>query len=133
MDKNAFLEEAKRLILEFYDRAFEPGSMEEPFADLSHIDLAFTTTEDEQCLIQSVLDLEGCRLLTYLNDTLIREQQYTPEDLLKDIPYFDYDDLVAVSDEEIEELDQRLSEAFERSMSEGAPLSYEPLKGHEKE
>lgn len=111
------IEEAKRLILEFYDRVFEPGSMEEPFADLSHIDLAFTTTEDEQCLIQSVLDLEGCRLLTYLNDTLVREEQYTPEDLLKDIPYFDYDDLVSVSEEEIEELDKRLSEAFERALS----------------
>ena len=128
----AQLEEAKRLLMEFFDRAFEPGSVEEPFADLSHIDLAFTTTEDEECLIQSVLDLQGCRLLTYLNDTLVREQQYTPEDLLEDIPYFDYDDLVSVSEEEIEELDKRLSEAFERSISEGAPLSYEPLQGRDK-
>lgn len=125
------IEEAKRLILEFYDRVFEPGSMEEPFADLSHIDLAFTTTEDEQCLIQSVLDLEGCRLLTYLNDTLVREEQYTPEDLLKDIPYFDFDELVSISDEEIEELDKRLSEAFERSMS-ADPSEAPRIEGMEK-
>lgn len=111
------LEEAKRLILAFFDRAFEPGSVEDPFGDLSHVDLAFTTTEDEECLIQSVLDLQGCRLLTYVGDTLVREQQYTPEDLLEDIPYFDYDDLVSVSDEEIEELDKRLTAAFERAMS----------------
>lgn len=129
----AQLEEAKRLLIEFFDRAFEPGSVEDPFEDLSHIDLAFTTTEDEESLIQSVLDLQGCRLLTYVGDTLVREQQYTPEDLLEDIPYFDYDDLVSVSDEEIEELDKRLSEAFERSISEGAPLSYEPLQGREKQ
>jgi len=125
------LEEAKRLILEFYDREFEPDSVEEPFADLAHVGLAFTTTEDEMSMIQSELDLEDCRLLTYINDTLVRVQEYTPEDLLKELPYFDFDELVSVSEAEINELDRRLTEAFERSISEEVPMNYEPLDDRE--
>lgn len=114
---------AKELISEFFVREFEEPADEGDFERLDRIQICYTTTEDELTEIRCFADLLNFRLYTCLGDDLIiaRMEQYDSlEQMEQDVlPYLDFDELTSISDEEIEVLDQKLTDAFNRSMATG--------------
>ncbi len=128
MDK-ALVEKALQLINEFFVREFGEGSEVDRFEDLAKIPIAYTTTEDELTEIQVFGDLVNFRLDTYLGETMVRREQYSSlQEMVDDVlPHMEFDELTAISDEEILELDRRLTDAFNRSVENGeVDLSWPP-------
>ena len=78
MDTNNHeLEIAKNFILDYFCREFGEQDQEETlFNDLSKIGLAYTTDESEEHFIQVDVDLINFRILTYIDNKLIKTEQY---------------------------------------------------------
>lgn len=134
-ENSELIQTAIGLIDQYFRREFEGPGDDETFQDLSKIGIAFTTTEDDIEPIQAYCDLVNFRIYTCLgsDEIVVREDKYDSLQEMIDIalPYLDFVDLVSISDEEINELDRRLMEAFDRAMAEGTPMKVEPLRSHE--
>ena len=96
------LDRAKALIDEYCREEFEREEGAE-YTDLSDVNVAYTTTEDDKHEVQASVDLLGFRIKTYVDDTLVREEKYESlEDMLeRALPYLSFEELIFVSDEEI--------------------------------
>lgn len=96
------LDRAKALIDEYCRTEFEREEGAE-YTDLSDVNVAYTTTEDDKHEVQASVDLLGFRIKTYVDDTLVREEKYESlEDMLeRALPYLSFDELTFVSDDEL--------------------------------
>lgn len=67
------------------------------------INLAYTTTEDEEHEIQVVADTQNFRIDTYVDNTVVRTEQYEnlPDLIDNGLTDVSFDELVSVSEEEI--------------------------------
>jgi hypothetical protein len=93
------LDKAKQLISEYCKNEFESNA---DFSDLSRVDLAFTTDEETEMLIQVYADLENFRMVKEYDGTVVNEEQFDSlEDMCeKALQNFDFSDLTSLSDEE---------------------------------
>ena len=92
------LEEAKSRISEYIDKEF---GNEADFSDLSNVSLAFTTDEDSFTPIEVYADLVEYRIVTLYDDKIVSEKKYDSlEDMLGPLGNLEFDELVALSDEE---------------------------------
>lgn len=96
------LDRARQLIGEYNEREFGTDDFELP-DDLSEINVAYTTTEDEKHELTANVNLVDFRIETKIDDTVVRTEQY---DSLQDIVEngldgMEFDDLIYVSDEEL--------------------------------
>lgn len=93
---------ATEILSEYSIREFGTDDFELP-DDLSEINVAYTTTEDEKHELTANVNLVDFRIETKIDDTVVRTEQY---DSLQDIVEngldgMEFDDLIYVSDEEL--------------------------------
>ena len=96
------LKRATEILSEYSIREFGTDDFELP-DDLSEINVAYTTTEDEKHELTANVTLVDFRIETKIDDTVVRTEQY---DSLQDIVEnglvgMEFDDLIYVSDEEL--------------------------------
>ena len=102
LQEQALMERAKGLISEFCQSEY--GS-EPDFSDLAKIGIAYTTITDDEIPIQVNIDLVNFRLERGLNGTHLETRQYSSlQDLIaNELEILDFDDLIHVSDEDVEQ------------------------------
>lgn len=93
------LEKAKSFIKEFCEKEF--GS-ESDFSDLSKVSIAYTTDENNDLEIQVSADLEQYKMIYEYGGNIVREEQYNSLAEMNEnvLSVLDYDDIVALSDDE---------------------------------
>lgn len=101
--KQAPLDAAQELINHFC--VAEYGSPAD-FSDLEKVGIAYTTVTDEEIPIQVNADLVHYRIERYLDGQFLERRQYESLDELiqNELAELDFDDLVSVSDEELESI-----------------------------
>ena len=101
-EPGTLLDKAKALIDEYCRTEFEREEGAD-YSDLSAIEVAYTTTEDEKHEIQAKVNLVDFSIGTFVDGTLVRTEQYDSlEQLVENgLPGLSFDDLVYVSDEEL--------------------------------
>ena len=100
------LDEAKQLVIAWinheYDERNSLESFDSMYLDISNVEIAYTTTEDEKHSIHAILNLQESSLLTYVDDVIVEEIQYDSLDELcemlkastfSNLVYVDSDDL----------------------------------------
>ncbi len=99
----ASLEIAKEFINDFC--VAEYGSPAD-FSDLEKVGIAYTTVTDEEIPIQVNADLVHYRMERYLDGQFLERRQYESlEELIQnELAELDFDDLISVSDEELESI-----------------------------
>ena len=99
----ASLEIAKEFINDFCEAEY--GSPAD-FSDLEKVGIAYTTVTDEEIPIQVNADLVHYRMERYLGGQFLERRQYESLDELiqNELAELDFDDLVSVSDEELESI-----------------------------
>ena len=101
------LDTAKALIDEYYREEFEQEEGAD-YTDLSNVELAYTTTEDDKHEIQARVNLVDYRLETLVDGKVIRSEQFSSlEDMIeRSLQSLSFNDLVYLSDEELEMAEQ---------------------------
>lgn len=99
---DSLLKRATEILSEYTIREFGTDDFELP-DDLSEINVAYTTTEDEKHELTANVNLVDFRIETKIDDTVVRTEQY---DSLQDIvenglDSMEFDALIYVSDEEL--------------------------------
>lgn len=115
------LDTAKALIDEYCRDEFEREEGAD-YTDLSNVELAYTTTEDDKHEIQARVDLVDYRLETLADGNVIRSEQFSSlEDMIeRSLQSLSFNDLVYLSDEELEMAEQN-------SAKQPTPEKNEPL------
>ena len=101
------LDTAKALIDEYCREEFEQEEGAD-YTDLSNVEIAYTTTEDDRHEIQARVNLVDYRLETLVDGTVIRSEQFSSmEDMIeRSLQRLSFNDLVYLSDEELEMVEQ---------------------------
>ncbi len=112
------LEEAQKLINDYCHIEFQSDD-DADYSDLSNVNVAYTTTEDEAHEIQAYVNLIDYRIVTAVDDVVVRTIQY---DNLADLVHngltaLDFDELTAVSDEELSKVRPRVVPSEENAQS----------------
>lgn len=96
------LEKAKELIDEYMEREFNEDDFVFP-EDLSEINLAYTTTDDEKHILEGGINLVDYQIYTTVDGKTVRTEQYDSlEDIVENgLQGLTFNDLVYVSDEEL--------------------------------
>ncbi len=96
------LDEAKRIIDEYCREEFEREEGAD-YTDLSNVEVAYTTTEDEKHEIQARVNLVDFRIEALVDGKAIRSEQFsTLEDMVeRGLQSLSFDELVYLSDEEL--------------------------------
>ena len=115
------LDTAKALIDEYCRDEFEREEGAD-YTDLSNVELAYTTTEDDKHEIQARVNLVDYRLETLADGNVIRSEQFSSlEDMIeRSLQSLSFNDLVYLSDEELEMAEQN-------SAKKPTPEKNEPL------
>ena len=113
------LDTAKALIDEYCREEFEQEEGSD-YTDLSNVELAYTTTEDDKHEIQARVNLVDYRLETLVDGKVIRSEQFSSlEDMIeRSLQSLSFNDLVYLSDEEIEIAEQNSAEQPEQKEAE---------------
>ena len=100
--EQALIERAKGLISDFCRSEY--GS-EADFSDPTKIGIAYTTVTDDEIPIQVNIDLVNYRLERYLDDEHLETRQYASlqELISNELENLDFNDLIHVSDEDVEQ------------------------------
>ena len=100
--ENPLLEQAKQLIDEFCQEEYEREEGAD-YSDLSNVEIAYTTTEDDQHEIQAAVNLEAFSINTCVDGKTVRTEQYDSlEELIENgLSTLSFDDLVYVSEDEL--------------------------------
>ncbi len=103
------LNRAAAYIKDYFEQEF--GSAAE-IEDPSHVDLAYTTDEENGAVISVYADLVQYRITTEYGGNIAREEQYNSLDEMNELAlkYLSFDDLISLSDEE-KELEVRHNDA----------------------
>ena len=90
---------AAAYIKDYFEQEF--GSAAE-IDDPSHVDLAYTTDEENDAVISVYADLVQNRITTEYGGNIAREEQYNSLDEMNELAlkYLSFDDLISLSDEE---------------------------------
>lgn len=99
---DSLLKRATEILSEYTIREFGTDDFELP-DDLSEINVAYTTTEDEKHELTANVNLVDFRIETKIDDTVVRTEQYDSlQDIVeKGLDGMEFDDLIYVSDEEL--------------------------------
>lgn len=102
-EQDILLEKANELISDYMDREFGEDNNYVLPKDLSNINLAYTTTEDEKHEITADLNLVDFRIETKVDNKVVRTEQYESlQDIVDNgLDGMSFDDLIYLSDEEL--------------------------------
>ena len=97
------LEIAKEFINDFCEAEYDSPA---DFSDLERVGIAYTTVTDEEIPVQVNADLVHYRMERYLDGQFLERRQYESLDELiqNELAELDFDNLVSVSDEELESI-----------------------------
>ena len=101
------LDIAKEIIDEYCREEFERDEGAD-YTNLSEVNVAYTTTEDDKHEIQANVNLVDFKIETLVDGTVIRTEQYDSlEDLTEQgLKNLSFDDLVYLSEEELEQVEK---------------------------
>ena len=101
--EQALLEQAKERIDQFCQKEYDSPA---DFSDLEKVGIAYTTVTDAEIPVQVNADLVHYRMERYLDGQFLERRQYESLDELiqNELAELDFDDLVSVSDEELESI-----------------------------
>ena len=101
------LDIAKEIIDEYCREEFERDEGAD-YANLSEVNVAYTTTEDDKHEIQANVNLVDFKIETLVDGTVIRTEQYDSlEDMTeRGLKNLSFDDLVYLSEEELERVEK---------------------------
>ena len=101
------LDIAKEIIDEYCREEFERDEGAD-YTDLSEVNVAYTTTEDDKHEIQANVNLVDFKIETLVDGTVIRTEQYDSlEDMTeRGLKNLSFDDLVYLSEEELERVEK---------------------------
>ena len=101
------LDIAKEIIDEYCREEFE-GDEGADYTNLSEVNVAYTTTEDDKHEIQANVNLVDFKIETLVDGTVIRTEQYDSlEDMTeRGLKNLSFDDLVYLSEEELERVEK---------------------------
>ena len=101
------LDIAKEIIDEYCREEFERDEGAD-YSDLSKVNVAYTTTEDDKHEIQANVNLVDFKIETLVDGTVIRTEQYDSlEDMTeRGLKNLSFDDLVYLSEEELERVEK---------------------------
>ena len=101
------LDIAKEIIDEYCREEFERDEGAD-YSNLSEVNVAYTTTEDDKHEIQANVNLVDFRIETLVDGTVIRTEQYDSlEDMTeRGLKNLSFDDLVYLSEEELERVEK---------------------------
>ena len=109
------LDTAKRLIDDFCKEEYqrEEGA---DYTDLTNVEVAYTTTEDDRHEIQARVNLVDFRIETLVDGKTVRSEQYASLEELteKGLHGLSFDELVYVSDEELAKVEAPIIPAWEQ-------------------
>lgn len=101
-EENPELTQAKQLINEFLQRDYNDDKATADFSDLSKVDVAYTTTEDEKHEIQASVNLLGFSLDIYMDNNLIKSEKHDSlKSLIGRLANLDFDELVYLEAEDM--------------------------------
>ena len=105
-ENEALIEEAKKRISDFVAAEYDGDSAN--FSDLSNIGIAYTTTEDDEHVIQVSVDLENTSIIKRVDGGVISLTKYeTLADLVDALNDLDFADLTYLTDEQLEQVSER--------------------------
>ena len=118
------LDMAKALIDEYCRDEFEREEGAD-YTDLSNVEIAYTTTEDDKHEIQARVNLVDYRIETLVDEKVIRSEQFSSlEDMIeRSLQSLSFNDLVYLSDEEIEMAEQNSAEQSTPEKNDSEPLT----------
>lgn len=97
---------AIRLINEYCEKEFDSNAN---FSNMDHIGLAYTTDEETELPIEVYADLETFRLVKEYDGKIVNEQLFENfTDMNAVLGNLEFDELVALSDEEKQTVDQKI-------------------------
>ena len=106
LSREELIEKAKNLINDFVNEEYD-NTKGADFSDLTKIDVAYTTTEDEKHTIQAYIDLEHLNIVKEVDGHILEKENYDSlEKLVDDLNSLDFSDLTSISDEQLEKLEQ---------------------------
>lgn len=110
------LAEAQKLINDYCHIEFQSDD-DADYSDLSNVNVAYTNTEDGVHEIQASINFIDYRIVTAVDDVVVRTVQY---DNLADLVHngltaLDFDELTAVSDEELSKIRHRVVSSEENA------------------
>lgn len=96
------LEKAKEIIDDFCRNEYERDDGAD-YSDLSNVEVAYTTTEDEKHEIQAKVNLVDFKIETTVDGVVVRREEYSSiDDLIENgLQGMSFDDLVYVSEEQL--------------------------------
>ena len=96
------LDRAKELIDNFCRKEYEQEDGAN-YDDLTNVNVAYTTTEDEKHEIEASIDLVHFTINTAIDGQVVRVDGYRSlEELVDELPYLDFNELVYVDESQIE-------------------------------
>jgi len=105
-ENEALIEEAKTRISDFVAAEYDGDSAN--FSDLSNIGIAYTTTEDDEHVIQVSVDLENTSIIKRVDGGVISLTKYeTLADLVDALNDLDFADLTYLTDEQLQQINER--------------------------
>lgn len=101
------LDIAKEIIDEYCREEFECDEGAD-YTNLSEVNVAYTTTEDDKHEIQAIVNLVNYKIETLVDGTVIRTEQYgSLEDMIRrGLKTLSFDDLVYLSENELERVEK---------------------------
>ena len=101
------LDIAKEIIDEYCREEFECDEGAD-YTNLSEVNVAYTTTEDDKHEIQAIVNLVNFKTETLVDGTVIRTEQYgSLEDMIRrGLKTLSFDDLVYLSENELERIEK---------------------------
>ena len=102
IEQAELIEQAKAIIDDYCFREFGTDEGAD-YTDLSNINIAYTTTEDEQHIIQASVNLVDYKMVKYIDDILVEQIEYSSlfELIQNELEDMDFDSLVIVTEEQL--------------------------------
>ena len=106
LSREELIEKAKSIINDFVNEEYDDTKGAD-FSNLTKIDVAYTTTEDEKHTIQAYIDLEHLNIIKEVDGHILEKENYDSlEKLVDDLNSLDFSDLTSISDEQLKKLEQ---------------------------
>ena len=106
LSREELIEKAKSIINDFVNEEYDDTKGAD-FSDLTKIDVAYTTTEDEKHTIQAYINFEHLNIVKEVDGHILEKESYDSlEKLVDDLNSLDFSDLTSISDEQLKKLEQ---------------------------
>ena len=105
-DRETLIEEAKKRINDFVESEYDSDGAD--FSDLSTVNIAYTTTEDDKHEIQTSVDIENTSIIKKVDGVVAETTRYeTLSELVEALNDLEFSELTYISDEQIRQIEEQ--------------------------